>query len=452
MPHSERSQSQTDGFPRESSTPAPGYRHSVAVSGVAAIGLTLAGIGIVGPGPLTVVGVLVVTLAHLALVYGPRWDAKHPPIPLTPEPSLPSVEPETKNPLEAEVERLERAVEDRAAALEAFGRSLSTAIAPFTLDATQPSVAAERATETLACVARALEVARLIHTRATQNAAVMRDNSVASDSTARALTDGAAGVVDVATQAREAAECVAEGSQAVRQVAGSIEEIEVAAAAARSALAELSADTRQIGTIIETIEHIASQTNLLALNASIEAARAGDAGKGFAVVANEIRNLAGRASSATSEIADRLQHIERSSAGVVGNVDEVGAAIGDARARATGAEAALEALRRSAEATSARAQTVSEVIARITESTNEVAQGVRSTAELASANAGASAEVIDHLVEAEQGLSAGNWDVDLRRFVDLLRAVEAATEVVGKQLEPTPLHRRQADVAKTRSA
>lgn len=66
-----------------------------------------------------------------------------------------------------------------------------------------------------------------------------------------------------------------------------------------------------ISRIADVIEEISSTTNLLALNASIEAARAGSHGLGFAVVASEVRLLAGRSSSATSEIHDIAQSIDQ---------------------------------------------------------------------------------------------------------------------------------------------
>ena len=75
--------------------------------------------------------------------------------------------------------------------------------------------------------------------------------------------------------------------------------------------AALRKEVGEVAKVAKQIQTIAKQTNLLALNATIEAARAGDAGRGFAVVANEVKQLASQTGTATHQISQTLDALDR---------------------------------------------------------------------------------------------------------------------------------------------
>lgn len=108
---------------------------------------------------------------------------------------------------------------------------------------------------------------------------------------------------DVGDATRAALESAQAGAKVIGASVDSTERLSQLIQAAHSQLAALNHSSSKVTRIIDVINSLADQTNLLALNAAIEAARAGEAGRGFSVVADEVRSLAQKTVTATTEIA-----------------------------------------------------------------------------------------------------------------------------------------------------
>ena len=158
------------------------------------------------------------------------------------------------------------------------------------------------------------------------------------ESTASAMTEMNATVLEVARSAGQASEQsestrqkAQSGSGLVEQVIRAINAVNAVGQTLQGNMQELGEQAESIGNIMNVISDIADQTNLLALNAAIEAARAGEAGRGFAVVADEVRKLAEKTMQATQEVGSSINAVQHSARV---NVEEVGRAV-EAVAEAT---------------------------------------------------------------------------------------------------------------------
>ena len=163
--------------------------------------------------------------------------------------------------------------------------------------------------------------------------------------------------------ARSAAEAAESGGTVVQQVVSNMQ--------------QMAQSNQQVAAIVGVIDGIAFQTNILALNAAVEAARAGSQGRGFAVVAAEVRELAQRSSEAAKQIRQLMEN--------------------STRQMKSGQTLALQAGQRM-EHIVRDVQTVSGLIASITEAAQAQNQGIAQISE--------AVQALDHMTSQNAGLVA----------------------------------------------
>ncbi|QJT10787.1 methyl-accepting chemotaxis protein [Oceanidesulfovibrio marinus] len=146
-----------------------------------------------------------------------------------------------------------------------------------------------------------------------------------------------------------------EGERIVMDVVKNIGRVSSMAETLSQDMAGLGKQAEDIGAILGVIQDIADQTNLLALNAAIEAARAGEAGRGFAVVADEVRKLAEKTMSATTEVGRSIQAIQES-----------------AKKNITQTETAVQAVRESTEQAEISGQSLRDIVVLVEDSSDQV--------------------------------------------------------------------------------
>jgi methyl-accepting chemotaxis protein len=167
-------------------------------------------------------------------------------------------------------------------------------------------------------------VSSLLETANSTNSSVMQMNSFIKQ-----VEKNASDASTISEIVKQDAEI---GWAAVEESIAGIDEIKHATEITFGVISSLSSKASEIGSILQVIDDMAVQTNLLSLNAAIIAAQAGEHGKGFAVVADEIKQLAGRTSVSTKEIASVIKGVQDETAKAVSAIQRAEESVANGKA------------------------------------------------------------------------------------------------------------------------
>jgi methyl-accepting chemotaxis protein len=247
---------------------------------------------------------------------------------------------------------------------------------------------------------RVREDAEQVSTAATQMVAASghitnssRVQSESAASTAAAVEQVTVSINQVAENTREtrgvseqACKLSSEGEQSARAAADQMLDTAESVGHSMQLIEQLSQRSLDISGIVKVIRDIAEQTNLLALNAAIEAARAGEQGRGFAVVADEVRKLAERTASSTSEISSMIEAVQSEVARAVENLKENNEQVARGKSLAEQVAATLARINEGARITMERINDISSAAAEQSTASNDIARNVEKIAQMTEEN------------------------------------------------------------------
>jgi methyl-accepting chemotaxis protein len=165
--------------------------------------------------------------------------------------------------------------------------------------------------------------ATLVTSRAEMETERVMQVSAAMEQVTVSISEVSSGADTVADAAGKTQSIANDGNANIARSVQSTQRIVASVQSSSATIEELSEAIRKISEVTRVIKEIADQTNLLALNAAIEAARAGEQGRGFAVVADEVRKLAERTASSTTDITQMVDAISNKTVEAVDSMTQV---------------------------------------------------------------------------------------------------------------------------------
>ncbi|UTV30236.1 methyl-accepting chemotaxis protein [Photobacterium atrarenae] len=244
--------------------------------------------------------------------------------------------------------------------------------------------------------------AQQIKTNLARQSQATEEVSVAMGQMSASIREVAESAAQASTLTTQAQDVAISGQRSVETTMDSVQSLYQELENSKTVINNLSESSRQIEGILDVIGSIADQTNLLALNAAIEAARAGEAGRGFAVVADEVRSLAQKTQSSTSEIHQMINRLQETAGQAVKAVERGGEL--------------SEQCRQQANETGERLKEINAVLDQVTDSSHQIASAVEE-------QAGVSDEIA-HNVEQISGLSVATAETSDRSVESTRMLVE----------------------------